>query len=249
MDRNLSDSWTGFTKITLSNEHPPKGYMWSGVRLTKIQARPDYLWLEIWSVMSKAAQKKEKREWATEKPELDNARRLRGIYFIDPEDGECKKSHEKRREKLEIPMEAAMLCKLKTTKNWYQRRGTDGEPNNIPNSKYACIVKAHESTTKRLERTPSKDHEDHNAEKGFHSLSHTNPARKFVPMRQAMTILDAKAAVDKELEKLEKLPSWQMTKFKKTKKKLSWKHKERKKRPLCFFDGHLSSQKCGVRTK
>ena len=40
--------------------------------------------------MSKAAQKKEKREWAIGKPELDDA--LRGIYFVDPEDGECKKT-------------------------------------------------------------------------------------------------------------------------------------------------------------
>ena len=28
--RNLSDSWTGFTRFTSLNETPPKGYMWSG---------------------------------------------------------------------------------------------------------------------------------------------------------------------------------------------------------------------------
>ena len=27
---------------------------------------------------------REKHKWAIEKPKLDNARRLRGIYFIDP---------------------------------------------------------------------------------------------------------------------------------------------------------------------
>ena len=42
-------------------------------------------------------------------------------------------------------MKAAMPCKLKTTKSWYLHRGTDSEPNNIPNSKYTFIVKAHES--------------------------------------------------------------------------------------------------------
>ena len=31
---------------------------------------------------------REKQEWANDKPKLDNARRLRGNYFIDPEDGE-----------------------------------------------------------------------------------------------------------------------------------------------------------------
>ena len=50
VDRNLSDSWTGFTKFTLLKEYPPKGYKWCG-ELTKIQATatPDCLWPEIWS--------------------------------------------------------------------------------------------------------------------------------------------------------------------------------------------------------
>ena len=32
VDRTLSDSWTDFTRFTLLNETPPKGYMWSGER-------------------------------------------------------------------------------------------------------------------------------------------------------------------------------------------------------------------------
>ena len=45
-NRNLSDSWTGFTICTILNETPPNGYMWSGRRLTKIQttSRPDHIW-------------------------------------------------------------------------------------------------------------------------------------------------------------------------------------------------------------
>ena len=31
--------------------------------------------------------KKEVQQWSIEKPMLDNARQLRGIYFIDPDDG------------------------------------------------------------------------------------------------------------------------------------------------------------------
>ena len=34
-NRNLSDSWRGFTKFTLLKEEPPRGYMWSTERLTK----------------------------------------------------------------------------------------------------------------------------------------------------------------------------------------------------------------------
>ena len=41
-----------------------------------------------------------------------------------------------------------------------------------------------------------------------------NLLHKFIPVLQAMKILDAKAAVDKEWEKLKKLQAWQMTKVK-----------------------------------
>ena len=43
-----------------------------------------------WKDMSDASKRKEKQKWAIVKPKLDNARRLRGIYFIDPEDEEFK---------------------------------------------------------------------------------------------------------------------------------------------------------------
>ena len=88
----LSDSWKGFTKFTLLKETPPKGYLWSVRRLTKIQTttRPDHVWPEVWTNICKAAQNREKQEWAKEQPKLDNARRLRGINVIDPDDEEYK---------------------------------------------------------------------------------------------------------------------------------------------------------------
>ena len=45
------------------------------------------MWPEAWTKIGKAAQKREKQEWANEKPELDNARRMRGTYFLDPRQG------------------------------------------------------------------------------------------------------------------------------------------------------------------
>ena len=42
---------------------------------------------------------------------LDNARRLRGIYFIDPEEKEFKETLKNARRKLETPMAPAMPCK------------------------------------------------------------------------------------------------------------------------------------------
>ena len=42
--------------------------------------------------MGKNAKLKEKQKWSHEKLHLDNARKLRGIYFIDPEDKEFKET-------------------------------------------------------------------------------------------------------------------------------------------------------------
>ena len=64
----------------------------------------------------------------------------------------------------------------------------------------------------------AKDHEECIAGKGFNSLGHHNLVHKFMPMHQAMHILDAEAAVDKEREKLEKLPAWQVTKVRNTRR-------------------------------
>ena len=52
------------------------------------------------------------------KPKLDNARRLRGICFIDPESKEFKETIKNARKKLETPMTPAMPCKIiKNNKN------------------------------------------------------------------------------------------------------------------------------------
>ena len=48
--------------------------------------------------MGRTAKLKEKHKWSDEKPKLDNATRLRGIYFIDPEDKEFKETKKKQEE-------------------------------------------------------------------------------------------------------------------------------------------------------
>ena len=82
------------------------------------------------------------------------------------------------------------------------------------NQKLACILEASESTRMRMEETLPKDHEDHIAGKGDNSLQHYNMEHKIIPMPQAMKIPAAKAAVDKEWEKLAKIPAWDKTKVK-----------------------------------
>ena len=145
--RDLSDPWTGFTQFTLLEEKLPEGFMWSGVRLTRKQltSRPDHLWPELWKSMGKHAKLKEKQKWADEKLHLENARKLRGIYFIDPEDKDFKETIKNARKKLETPVTPAMPCKFfKNNKNC-----GSGASNKIK-TKFACILEADESTRLRM---------------------------------------------------------------------------------------------------
>ena len=85
-------------------------------------------------------------------------------------------------------------------------------------TKLACILEANESTRMRMGNSIPHNHEDHIAGKDENSLQHYNLVHNFIPMPQAMKIPAAKAAVDKEWEKLEKISAWNLTKVKSKKK-------------------------------
>ena len=110
--------------------------------------------------MSEAAATKSKQKWATEKPKLDKAGKLRGIYFIDPADAG-------------VPGHFPKKCAKKVgssdaSSNALQDQRCERETCRTPDArktKYACIVEADESTRTRLEDSLHKDHEDHIAGK------------------------------------------------------------------------------------
>ena len=105
-------------------------------------------------------------------------------------------------------MAPAMPCKT-------CKKNTHGETRSKTNdfkSKFVCILEASESTRLRMEESLPNYHEDHIAGRGDNSLQHYKLVHKFIPMPHAMKIPAAKAAVDKEWEKLEKIPSWDLTK-------------------------------------
>ena len=79
-------------------------------------------------------------------------------------------------------------------------------------TKLPCVLEADESTRMRMGNSIPANHEDHIAGKGENSLQHYNLVHKFIPMPQAMKIPAAKAAVDMEWEKLEKISVWNLTK-------------------------------------
>ena len=132
---------------------------------------------------------------------------MRGIYFIDPEDKEFQETIKNARKKLETSVAPAMPCKI-------MKNCGSGGSDKIK-TKLACILEADESTRMRMGNSMPHYHQDHIAGKGEKSLQHYNLVHlvhKFIPMPQAMKIPAAKAAVDKEWEKLEKISAWNLTK-------------------------------------
>ena len=202
--RDLSDPWTGFTKFTLLGRKTSKRiYVGPGRRLTRKQltSRPDHLWPAIWEKMGKNAKLKEKQKWSHEKLHLDNARKLRGIYFIDPEDKEFKETIKNARKKLETPVAPAMPCKI------MKKNCGSGASNKIKTNLRVfwklvdlqdCVRENH---CRLIMKTILQ-------EKETTHYSITIWFTRFIPMPQAMKISAAKAAVDKEWEKLETISAW-----------------------------------------
>ena len=92
--------------------------------------------------MGKHAKLKEKQKWSNQKIHLENARKLRGIYFIDPEDKEFKETIKNARKKLETSVALVMPCKI------MKNCGSGGS--NKVKTKLACLLEADESTRMRM---------------------------------------------------------------------------------------------------
>ena len=102
-DRNSPEPWTSFTQFTISNEslltemYLNKYIYGLGSGFQKIKQPQDLVICgqKFRLECQKPAQRKEKQQRALEKPKLDNARKLRGIYVMDPEDEEFKETIQK----------------------------------------------------------------------------------------------------------------------------------------------------------
>ena len=88
--------------------------------------------------------------------------------------------------------------------------GSGGSDKN--KTKLACILEANESIRLRMGESLPNHHEDHISGKGDSSLQHYNLVHTFILMPQAMKLPAAKAAVEKEWEKLENSSAWNLTK-------------------------------------
>ena len=184
-------------------------------RLTRKQttSRADNVWPDMWKHMSDAAKSKMKQKWAVQKPKLDHARQIRGIFFIEPDDEELKHTMKNARRKLEIPMPAAMPCVQ------HQQIAAGNLPHFRETQDQICLYcrcrRIYQNTIGRCAAQESR--RSHLCKKGIHSLGHYNLVHKFRCLKH-FKIPDAKAAVEEDWETLEKLTAWQLTKVRNRKK-------------------------------
>ena len=202
--RELSDAWTRLHKIHLFEL---KDTWWKNM-VRRRDLQENKLLLKPWRCMARYVyacvwcreRRKQNKDGLSRNHKLDNARQLSGIFFIEPDDEEFKLMTQSRSDRmLEVPMPAAMPCKLPIKSSGENHRNVGRRK-----TRFACVVHADESTRPRIQGAITA--------KGTNSMTHYSLVHKFIPMPQAMKIPNAKAAVVKEWEKLEKISAWNLTK-------------------------------------
>ena len=126
------------------------------------------------------------------KPKLENARQVRGIFFIEPDDEEFKHIMKSARRKLEIPMPAAMPC---TTPVNCRGKTCSSIGNTRQKCLYCRCRRIYESTIARGTAKVSRRSQRCKRNKFTESLHIT---AQVYSDASSIKIPDAKAAVDKE---------------------------------------------------
>ena len=115
--RERSGPWTGFAPFSRLSQRPPNGHTWSRERLNKSSGNsqaPLFGARTLVKYVEKLSTKKEKALGAIERPKLDNAGKLKGIYHIELDDLEFTDTLKNARKMLEVPLESAMPCELRS---------------------------------------------------------------------------------------------------------------------------------------
>ena len=154
--------------------------------------------------MGKHAKLKEKQKWSNVKLHLENARKLRGIYFIDPEDTEFKETIKNARKKLETSVAPAMPCKI-------MKNCGSGASNKIK-TKFACILEVDESKRLRMGNSIPPNHEDHIAGKGENSLQHYDLVHKIFSYASSYENSCSESSGGQGIGKIGEISAWNLTK-------------------------------------
>ena len=97
----------------------------------KSKSRPDHLWPEMWSGISKAAQRREKAATDLRETETRQCWKVEeASFFVVPEDKEFKETIKHARKKLELPNGQTISCGPGIAQSYStpERRITNVEP-------------------------------------------------------------------------------------------------------------------------
>ena len=184
------------------------------------------------------------KKCAVEKPQFDNAWRLRGIYFIDPKDEEFKDIMKNARRKLDIPMPAAMPCQTSLCRSSRETCRTVGGQK----TRYACIVEADESTRKRMEGAHHKNDEDHIAGKGMKFIESLQSSAQTCSYASSNENTRCKGSSGKRIGKTRENTGMAADEGQKQKWGERWSKEWGQKSAFCVINGSPSSQDFGVGT-
>ena len=245
-DKKLSGQWTGRTTFTLLKSKPPPGFKWVEGRLTKIQKskRPDSIRPEEWPHLSRKDQLREIALWQEEGPKRQQARDARARHYIEEaEVDEYTKILAKAKEEFGIPIASAMPCcgymmkaKIKQLEDELDATGSISEALDDTNpSDRGDSIRNWKQRTLWPNKDAARSHQDKIGESSTASIFFFAMVHKPIPLPKAMKIPAARAAIDKEWDKLEKVPAWDLKKVK------SWKEvvKEAKSKGITAHRGSL----------
>ena len=179
----------------------PRGYAWSGGDWQKFRRLPDQIFVlpEEWTKIGKAIHKREKQDWEKENQKLDNARKLRGLYSIDPDDreySEILKKHKKKNKK--DPWHQPCHAKDGSSQNHEsdaEQWQSKGFQNNV-----GCTVEfssIHKAASGMF--STHKTWRSH-CRKWIFSLTHYHLVRKFIPDATSDEDSGCKSCSGKEME-------------------------------------------------
>ena len=143
-----------------------------------------------------------------------------------------------------------MLCKkgARSQSSSPEKRATNDEFGKISKTKCACFVEAHESNRQRLESSLPKHQDDHiekriqlDGTQEFGAQLHFNAASD--------ENTGCESSSGQGMEKSRSNSTLEFGQNEKQKGGYSRNTKSQMESPLCYIDGHLSSQEFGVRTK
>ena len=165
-----------------------------------------------------------------QKPKLDNAEELRGIYFIDLDDMEFKDTMKNARTKLESSMDSAMSCKVQTLVT---------EKLVAKTNLILADQRTHESWKPMNLRESA-------AGKGFNALSHYNLVHKFHSYGPRNENPGCESRWGQRVGQARKIASMANGQIEEQNRDHPRGTEGAKNRTLCIVNGPLSSQKCGV---